>query len=188
MGSRAIAAGAGGAVQGYDRVKKTQFQLNGIQAFPGILGAEGLTVVGEVAGSWVNGLNPDLRYGREFVFGAASDPTYGGCPTPGAPGCANSGFVTSFAWGYRVLGKLDYFNFMNTGVTVSPSMSLSHDVKGVSVDGQMNEGRRILGLGVDFNYQKKYNLGVQYVKFNNKAQWDALRDRDYLTLNASMAF
>ncbi len=192
LGNRAAEAAAGGTVKGYDRVKKTQFQLNGIQAFPGILGADGLTAVGEFAGSWVNGLTPGLRYGREFVFGAASDASYAplgaSCPTPGAPGCANDGFVTNFAWGYRVLGKLDYFNFMNSGVTVSPSLSLSHDVKGVSVDGQINEGRRILGLGVDFNYQKKYNLGVQYVKFNNKAKWDALRDRDYLTVNASMAF
>jgi hypothetical protein len=177
MGARAIEAGPGGAVQGYDRVKKTQFQLNGIQAFPGILGADGLTAVGEVAGSWVNGLNPGLRYGREFVFGFSN---------PG--GESDTGYVTNFAWGYRILGKLDYFNFMNTGVTVSPSLSLSHDVKGVSVDGQINEGRRILGLGVDFNYQKKYNLGIQYVQFSNKAKWDALRDRDYLTVNASMAF
>jgi len=176
MASRAAGVDVGGnTVRGYDRVKKTQFQLNGIQGLPGILGADGLTAVGEFAGSWVNGLDPNLRYGREFIFGY-SDPS------------SKDGYVTNFAWGYRILGKLDYFNFMNSGVTVSPSLSLSHDVKGVSVDGQINEGRRILGLGVDFNYQKKYNLGVQYVKFNNKAKWDALRDRDYLTVNASMAF
>ena len=175
MAGRSSAAGDGNEVKGFDRVKKTQFQLNGIQGLPGILGADGLTAVGEIAGSWVSGLTPGLRYGREFVFGF-SEPS------------SKDGYVTNFAWGYRVLGKLDYFNFMNSGVTVSPSLSLSHDVKGVSVDGQINEGRRILGLGVDFNYQKKYNLGVQYVKFNNKAKWDALRDRDYLTVNASMAF
>jgi hypothetical protein len=64
----------------------------------------------------------------------------------------------------------------------------AHDVSGVSVDGQFNEGRQVLGLGVNLNYQKKYNVGVQYVRYANSAQWDPLRDRDFITANASVAF
>ena len=185
--------------QGWTNVHKTQFQVNAVQAFSNVLGAETFTAAGEVAGSWASGFQPGLRYGRGFVFGIAQDPSYGavnnavagGCPalnSPNQPGCVADGFMTSFAWGYRLRGQLDYYNFMNSGITVSPSLAWAQDVRGVSVDGQFNGGRQVLGLGVNLNYQKKYNLGVQYVWYANGAQWDPLRDRDYISVNASVTF
>lgn len=199
MGPAVLAAPIGGEVQGYTNVHKTQLQVSAIQAFSGVLGAENFTVAGEVAGSWASGFAPGLRYGRGFVFGIAQDPSFGplnnavagGCPplnSPNQPGCVNDGFMTSFAWGYRLRGQLDYYNFMNSGITVSPSLAWAQDVRGVSVDGQFNGGRQVLGLGVNLNYQKKYNLGVQYVWYANGAQWDPLRDRDYISVNASVTF
>jgi hypothetical protein len=77
---------------------------------------------------------------------------------------------------------------MNSGITVSPSLAWAQDVRGVSVDGQFNGGRQVLGLGVNLNYQKRYNLGAQYVWYANGAQWDPLRDRDYISINASVTF
>jgi hypothetical protein len=199
MGPTVAATPVGGVVQGWTEAKKTQFQVNAIQGFSNVLGAENFTVAGEVGFSWAGGLDPNLRYGRTFVFGVAQHPSFGplnnavagGCPPlnpANQPGCENGGFVTPFAWGYRLRGQLDYNNFMNSGVTVSPSLAWAHDVDGVSLDGQFNDGRQALALGVNLAYQKKYNLGMQVVKFSNKAKWDATRDRDYVSVNASMAF
>jgi hypothetical protein len=199
MGSRIAATPIGGQVQGYTEVQKTQFQVNAIQAFSNVLAADTLTLAGEIAGSWAGGFDPGVRYGRTFVFGIARDPSYGpinnavagGCPalnSPNQPGCENDGFMTSFAWGYRLRAQLDYFNFLNSGITVSPNVAWAKDVSGVSVDGQFNEGRAVLGLGVNLNYQKKYNFGLQYVRYANSAQWDPLRDRDFISANASIAF
>jgi hypothetical protein len=199
MGPTVIATPVGGTVQGYTNVHKTQFQVNAVQAFSSVLGAENFTLAGEVAGSWASGFTPGLRYGRTFVFGIAQDPSYGpvnnavagGCPalnSPNQPGCVADGFMTDFAWGYRLRGQLDYYNFMNSGITVSPSLAWAQDVHGVSVDGQFNGGRQVLGLGLNFNYQKKYNAGVQYVWYANSAQWDPLRDRDFIAVNASVTF
>ena len=199
MGPTIIATPIGGEVQGWTNTHKTQFQVNAMQAFSNVLGAETFTAAGEVAGSWASGFQPGLRYGRGFVFGIAQDPSYGavnnavagGCPalnSPNQPGCVADGFMTTFAWGYRLRGQLDYYNFMNSGITVSPSLAWAQDVRGVSVDGQFNGGRQVLGLGVNLNYQKKYNLGVQYVWYANGAQWDPLRDRDYISVNASVSF
>ena len=186
-------------MQGWSNTHKTQFQINAVQAFSDVLGAQNLTVAGEVAGSWASGFQPGIRYGRGFVFGIAQDPSYGpinnavagGCPalnSPNQPGCAPNGFITSSAWGYRLRGQLDYFNFMNTGITVSPSLAWAQDVQGVSVDGQFNGGRQVLGLGVNLGYQKRYNLGVQYVWYASSATWDPLHDRNYIALNASVNF
>ena len=56
------------------------------------------------------------------------------------------------------------------------------------MDGQFNGGRQVLGVGVNLSYQKKYNLGVQYVVYANGATWDPLRDRDYISVNANVSF
>lgn len=199
MGPTVIATPIGGTVQGWSETHKTQFQVNAVQAFSNVLGAENFTAIGEVGASWASGFKPGLRYGRGFVFGIARDPGYGpinnvvpgGCPalnTPNQRGCEPDGFMTGFAWGYRLRGQLDYYNFMNTGITVSPSVAWAQDVNGVSVDGQFNGGRQVLGVGVNLSYQKKYNLGVLYVVYANGATWDPLRDRDYISVNANMSF
>ena len=140
-----------------------------------------------------------VRYGRSFVFGIAAHPGYGplagavpgGCPvlnTPNQPGCENDGFVTDWSWGYRLRGQLAYANVANLGFTLKPSVFWGHDVKGVAADGQFNEGRGTLGLGLGFEYQKAYNLDFSYVTYRNGAKWDALRDRDYYSVSISASF
>ena len=181
MGPTVIATPIGGEVQGWSNTHKTQFQVNAVQAFSNVLGAETFTAAGEVAGSWASGFQPGLRYGRGFVFGIAQDPSYGavnnavagGCPalnSPNQPGCADDGFMTSFAWGYRLRGQLDYYNFMNSGVTVSPSLAwLAGRPGAFRWTDSSTADARFSALGVNLNYQKKYNLGVQYVWYANGA-------------------
>jgi hypothetical protein len=201
LGARFIAAQNGDVVAGYDRLAKTQLQVNAVQFFNNVLGAETFTAIGEVGFQKAN--VPDsstgVRYGRSFVFGIATHPGYGplanavagGCPilnTPNQPGCENDGFVTKNSWGYRLRGQLAYANAMNLGVTVKPSVFWGQDVSGVSADGQFNEGRGTLGLGLGFEYKKMYSVDLGYVTYSNGAKWDPLRDRDYYSVSFSATF
>jgi hypothetical protein len=192
----AVAQGVGTYVQGFDRFHKTQFQVNGVNTFSNVLGAQQAVVVAELA---VQGNNvPDnkdagaIRYGRAFMFGTSSHPLYGGstcgATNPSPAGCQNDGFVTDLAWGYRVRGQLEYSNVAGTGVTAYPAVYFAHDVKGYSLDSQLLEDRRQLGLSLRLSYQKRHNLELSYTRFNHKATYDPLRDHDYIGLTYSATF
>jgi hypothetical protein len=133
-------------------------------------------------------------------LGAASQgnfcsPTFTGVPVPvpnslynpQPDGCTNDGFVTDVAWGYRLRLSADYNNVMDSGVTVTPSVFWAHDVEGVSMDPTFIEDRMTLGLGVKFNYNKKYVLDVNYVSYENGG-FDPLFDRDYYSAALSVTF
>jgi hypothetical protein len=199
LGPRMLATPVGGEMRGYDRARKTMLLLNGVRSFQGVIGAQALTVAGEAGFSWAGGLNPGLRYGRGFVFGTARSPSYGpyntvvagDCPllnTPNQPGCAPEGFATGFAWGYRLRAQLNYANVCDSGITISPNLLWLQDVKGTSVDYQFNQGRRTLGLGVNFAYRDRVNAALLYTWYGDGAQWNPTRDRDYLGAAVSVSF
>lgn len=197
LGPAAVAAAAGnGRLNGYTLANKTQLQFNTIKVGNGVLDAGQYLLIGEV-GFQHNNL-PDyksdptaLRYNRAFIFGAGSHPAYGGntCGVLAlADGCSNDGYVTRFAWGYRLKGELTYTNAFDTGVTVQPSVFWSHDVKGYSLDGQFLEKRMALGLGTRFTFDKKYALELSAVGYNKHATYDPLRDRGFYSANLSISF
>ena len=95
--------------------------------------------------------------------------------------------VTDNAWGYRVVGRLNYNNVF-AGVNVMPQISWKHDVDGVSPTPEFNEGRQALGLGVDLSYKETYKLGVSYTNFLDSGDFDVTRDRDFVSLSASVTF
>lgn len=186
---------------GWDRYEKTQFQINGVNVFPNVLKAENLTVVAEAGFQWNNipQSDDDRRYGRGFIYGLGSSPSIpaGGntCTSPVASlvntspaGCKNKGYVTDFAWGYRLRGQLDYNNFLGTSITASPYAFVGQDVDGVSMDGQFNEGRITSALGITFDYNKQQKLDFSYVSFDNSAEYDPLHDRDFYSANYSYSF
>ena len=188
-------------VAGWDRYEKTQFQINGIGLYPNVLGANNLTVVGEAGFQW-NSIpegDGERRYGRGFIYGLGSDSSIpeGGstCSNPVAgrvnsspEGCKNKGYVTDFAWGYRLRAQLDYNNFLGSTITASPYAFLGHDVDGVSMDGQFNEGRLTSAIGVSFDYNKQHKLDFSYVSFDNSAEYDPLHDRDFYAASYSYSF
>lgn len=199
-GARAAAAYAGdGLVHGYTRATKTQLQLNTVKAGNRILGANQYIFIGEVAYQ-TNNL-PDykkdpnaLRYNRPFVFGVGSHPYYGGdtcnpaapLNVPGVEGCANDGYVSKHAWGYRLRLDLTY-NDLIPGIAVQPSIFWAHDVKGYSIDSQFSEARKTLALSTKFSYAKKYSLEVGAVGYSD-AKFDPLRDRGFVFVNGAYTF
>lgn len=190
-GSGAVAAlGGDGYLAGYTRTNKTQLQFNTIKVGNGVLGAQQYLFVGEVGFQW-NDLDDSLRYNRPFIFGPGPSSTYGvPCSSINVSkeGCKNDGYVTPFAWGYRLKMELTYNNIFNSGVTFSPSVFWSHDVHGWSVDSQFSEGRQALGLGAKFSYAKQYTLDLSAVRYNRNASYDPLRDRDFYSATISTTF
>jgi hypothetical protein len=215
----ALAKGQGTHLDGWDRFDKTQFQVNTVKTFANILGAGNVALVAEV-GMQSNNV-PDytkgaVRYGRNSVFGFGSNPdlaaqipasagntctpTFAAAPVPVANnfynaqpmGCKNNGYVTDFSWGYRLRANADYFGLFGSGVTMTPSIFWSDDVEGVSMDSAFNEGRQTLGLGLKFNYNKKYTLDLNYVSYTNQTKtagpYDPSFDRDYYSVAATVTF
>jgi hypothetical protein len=168
-------------VNGFDRFDVTQIQNTFIKTFDRALGSSQVVFVGEVAAVFVDGLpdvrNGGIRYGRQPVFGSATQ-----------TGDFN-GFVTEFSWGYRMRTQATYRDvFM--GVDLIPSIAWSHDVDGWSPEpGQaFNEGRQSVGLGLGFEFDANTRASINYTTFTNAADYDVLRDRDFISLSASYSF
>ncbi len=204
--ARLQAAGDGGKIQGYDLFNKKQLQVNAVGSLPAMLGATNGLMIAEAAFQWNNvptATPTSIHYGRGFVFGAATSPTWGGalaslvaCAGPAnlggsnwyTSGCATDGFVTDFAWGYRLKASLDYPGFMDTGWVATPSIFFAHDVSGFSMDNQFNEGKKTVSLGLKFNLNKTHNFDFTWTTYANTAKFDPYRDRDNASVSYSYTF
>jgi hypothetical protein len=172
-------------VNGFDRFDVTQIQNTFIKTFDRALGSSQVVLVAEAAAVFVddlpevttNNATSGIRYGRQAVFGSA-----------GASGDKN-GFVTEFAWGYRLRTAATYRDVF-LGIDLVPSLAWSHDVDGYSPEpGQaFNEGRQSVGLGLGFEFDANTKASINYTTFTNAADYDVLRDRDFISLSASYSF
>ena len=171
-----IATSAGADNTGYKRKEITQVQTTLTHFFDQVLGAERLTLVGEVGLARVGGLeNPrKLRYGRDSVYG-----TYGF-------GGDTHGFVTRTSWGYRTRAVLDYANVI-AGINLKPNVAWSHDVDGYGPNGLFNEGAKALSIGLDADYQNTYTASISYTDFFG-GKYNTLVDRDFLAVSFGMNF
>src|SRR5207237_9774565 len=124
----------------YDRFAVTTASLGINQGFPGVLGSQRVLFGAELGVSHIANL-PDasvIRYGRSEAFGVAAVP---GAPCVDSfPGktCSLQGFVTNNAWGYRAR-IASVYSGGPLGATLTPSLSLAHDVRGYSDDGTFLE-------------------------------------------------
>lgn len=198
----ALGGSPGQVLSGYDRFHKTQLTITGLIGAENVLGATQGNVIAETGFQWSN--IPDyhqpgtLRYGRAFVFGLGSSPTYPGGTTcingplpppvanPSAQGCRNDGYDTPFAWGTRLRGQLNYNNIFKSGGDFIFTLMASADVKGYSIDNQFIQGRRQYFLSGRYNY-KNYGVELNYTAFGN-ASYDPLRDRDFYALSFTAGF
>lgn len=167
----------GETLAGFDRFDVTQVQSAFIKTFDRALNSSQVVFVAEVGAVFVNGLPeaaPGQRYGRNPVFGTVR---------------GTEGYVTDFSWGYRLRTQATYRDaFM--GIDLIPSIAWSHDVDGWSPEpGQVfNEGRQSVGLGLGLEFDANTKASINYTTFTNAADFDALRDRDFVSLTASYSF
>ncbi len=179
----------GGSFDAYDRFGVVTANVGGSKVFPKALGAERVLLVGEVGVSHVNGL-PDqntMRYGRPLAYGTAANAVGAACndTVPGKT-CTNDGFVTSNAWGLRMLASATYPGAL-LGASVTPSLLVALDVNGYSYDGTFSKGRRTIRPGVRLDWGKSYFLDMQYTLFSG-GNYNLTVDRSYLSLVAGVRF
>ena len=186
---------------GYRRKEITQLQTTFTHFFDQVMGADRLTVVGEVGWTHVGGLESTskIRYGRDPVYGPGPLPA-GQCATLNAGTltgaeqnnltryCENDGFTTSNSWGYRARAIWDYNN-VYAGVNLRPSVAWSHDVDGYSPGpgGNFEEGRKAVSLGLDAEYQNTYTANLSYTNFFD-GKYTTVDDRDFVALSFGMNF
>lgn len=197
-----VLQGTPGADQpGYRRKEITQLQTTFTHFFDQVMGAERLTMVGEVGWTHVGGLESTskARYGRDPVFGPGPLPS-GQCEalntsTLGTSNannvsryCENDGYTTADSWGYRVRAIWDYNNVF-AGVNLRPSVAWSHDVDGYSPGpgGNFEEGRKAISLGLDAEYQQTYTASLSYTSFFD-GKYSTVDDRDFVALSLGVNF
>jgi hypothetical protein len=186
---------------GYRRKEVTQVQTTFTHFFDQVMGAERLTLVGEIGLTHVGGLESSskARYGR--------DPSYGPGPLPngqcvalntstlaGGPQnnvsryCENDGFTTANSWGYRGRAIWEY-NDVFAGVNLKPNIAWSHDVEGYSPGpgGNFEEGRKAVSLGLDAEYQNTYTASLAYTNFFD-GKYTTVDDRDFVALSVGVNF
>ncbi len=186
---------------GYRRKEITQLQTSLTHFFDQVMGAERLTLVGEVGWTHVGGLESPskLRYGRDANYGPGPLPN-GQCAAlnqgalAGAAQnnvsryCENDGFTTANSWGYRARAIWDY-NSVFAGVNLRPNVAWSHDVKGYSPSpgGNFEEGRKAVSLGLDAEYQNTYTASLSYTNFFD-GKYSTVSDRDFMSLSFGVNF
>ena len=191
-------------LHGYRRKELTQIQTTFTHFFDQVMGAERLTLVGEVGFIHAGGLesSSDVRYGRDPIYGPGPlNGTIGGVSSclalnAGTIGtgstknltryCEDEGFTTTDSWGYRARAVWDY-NDVFAGVNLKPSIAWSHDVNGYGPNGAFTEGAKAVSLGIDAEYQNTYTTSLAYTNFFG-GKYNTLTDRDFLALSFGMNF
>jgi len=190
-----VAALQGERVDGYDRFKTSQAQATFIKFFDRVFGASRLSFVAEVGMTYIHDLPPksEARYGRSGIYGLGDFDSTGlatECEQENInpDNCTTDGFVTDFAWGYRLAGSLMYNNaFM--GANLKPTFSWSHDVNGNSLEpgGAFNDEQKAAGLGLTAQYQNNYEASIEYTTYFG-GDYNTISDRDNVTASLSYAF
>ena len=189
--------------RGFRRHEVSQFQMTFTKAFPSILGAEQVALVGEIGATEVWDLPPPsvLRYegeGTDTGGGPDVAAILAGFPAstvllPGGlrnPQTLADGFPTQFSWGYRIAARADYNSAFGTSVTLSPRVAFNHDVNGTTPGpgGNFLEGRKSGTVGVEANYLNKLVFDLSYTAFTGGGRFNQISDRDFASFTVKYSF
>ncbi|MBM7060092.1 DUF1302 domain-containing protein [Pseudomonas sp. UL073] len=171
-------------IRGYNRKEVTQVQTTLTHFFDQVLGAERLTVVGEVGYTRLGGLEStsEVAYGRDSIYGSPHGTAASNIAA--ARDYGYHGFYTSGSWGYRARGILDY-NDVFAGINLKPNVAFSHDVDGYGP--VFNEGSKAFSIGLDAEYQNTYTASLSYTDFFD-GDFNTQIDRDFVALSLGVNF
>ncbi|WP_299201068.1 DUF1302 domain-containing protein [uncultured Amphritea sp.] len=175
--SRVSAAGAGGEVSGYDMFDVTQVQTTFIKYIDQVMGASRMALIGELGWTHIHDLDENasaIKYGRNSVFGFSNNDT--------------DGFVTQDSFGYVVRANLSYSDVF-AGVNLKPEISLKQGIDGNGPEpgAAFREGESSATLSLTADYLNQYQVQLGYTSFFG-GDYNAIDDRDYLSLSASASF
>ncbi|MOA42457.1 hypothetical protein D3C78_1645060 [compost metagenome] len=93
------------------------------------------------------------------------------------------------SWGYVTEFGVNYPNLFGSGVTVTPQLDFSHDVKGTTPNAMpFVEGRKSLTSSLLFNYRDSWKGGLQWVRYWGGGDNNLMADRDFISGNISYSF
>jgi hypothetical protein len=179
--------GFGTVVPGFIRRDVSQLQMTASRVFGPMLKASQAIVVGEFAVTHVHDM-PDKTTLRLDAPGT----NLSGNPflslLTGLP-VESNGFADATSWGYRIVGRLDYYNVIGS-INLSPRVEWRHDVSGNSPGpgGNFIEGNKVITVGVGASYQHAWQADVSYTNFFGADSQNLLQDRDFLAFSLSYSF
>jgi hypothetical protein len=177
-------------IPGFRRHDVWTAQSTMTKVFGPTLGADQLTLLGEVGGVWADLPSKDvLRYDGPGSFTSGSAAAMAATGNGTLPATPAEAFADPFSWGYQLVAKAD-FNNAFAGVNVSPSLAFTHDVSGTTPLplGNFISGRRSLTIGAEFTYQNRWTLDLRYVNFFGARPYNLLSDRDYVSATVKYSF
>ncbi|WP_290701260.1 DUF1302 domain-containing protein [Amphritea sp.] len=169
--------GGDGYVQGYDQFDVTQVQTSLVKFVDQVMGASRMTLIGELGWTHVHDLDDSdsaVKYGRNSLFGyTAGD---------------NDGFVTQNSLGYVVRANLTYSDVF-AGVNLKPEVSFKHGIEGYGPEpgASFGEGEKAATISLTADYLNQYRVQLGYTDFFG-GDYNAIDDRDFLSLSASASF
>ena len=195
-------------LQGYRRLKASQFQMTATKSWPNLLAAEQLIVLGEVGFNWFHGMPKDVKFNAPAIFLPATP--FGAALSSAFSVQRPDTFLDDFSWGYRLAARLEYTNLL-LGGNVAPRVAFTHDVKGMGPN--FNEKAKSASIGVSWDYQRRWLVDFQYTSYfggrkpyegtdvptpgavitpGQPASWRSnpypLEDRDFYSLVVSFSF
>ena len=98
-------------------------------------------------------------------------------------------YPDSTSWGYRIVGRADYFGLMGPW-NISPRFAWQHDVDGTTPGpgGAFLDGRKAFTLGVNANYQNTWTVDLSYITFFGAGRYNLINDRDFIGFNTRFSF
>lgn len=170
-------ATAGEFVSGYSEAQQFKGQISAVKFIDRALGADRITLVGEIGFERLVIDDGDMgyNYGRSSAYG-----------NPNSFGNDAPGLITDLSYGYILRTQATYSDvFM--GVNFTPALTFKHDIEGTSSDGVFEDNRKSIGLGLNFDYLNRYNVGLDYVNvFDGK--FSVSKDRDFIAATARVQF
>ncbi|MDH3714354.1 MAG: DUF1302 domain-containing protein [Gammaproteobacteria bacterium] len=178
-------------IPGYIRRDVTQIQFTGTKLFSQVLGAELLTLVGEVGYNYVHDFpnKDELRLESPGTYLSGNE----NLSSAHGPGTGlfepASAFADRDSWGYRLVTLLTYNNAIGA-VNLKPRLAWAQDVSGNSPGpgGSFLEGRQALTLGLGADYQNRVTGDLSYTSFGGAGRYNLINDRDFVSFNVKYSF
>ncbi|MGK8436800.1 DUF1302 domain-containing protein [Ectopseudomonas hydrolytica] len=193
LSSGAVQFSPGADLSGYKRKEVTQAQVTATHFFDQVMGADRVTLVGEIGVTHIGGLEGrgGLRYGRSTAYGQGelypSNSLCTGLTNVATPNnCDDDGFATSTSWGYRVRAIWEYNNVI-PGIELRPNLAWSQDMNGYGPEPGFNEGSKAISLGIDAHYLSTYNASLSYTDYFG-GDYNNSIDRDFVALSFGVSF
>ena len=155
-----------------------------------------LILIGNAGFQWVpdaNSYHLAIPRSSESSYNPGISDTFGDkCQLKSSGACSIPvQYASTFSWGYRLIGVLQYNNAFGTPWALSPRLVWSHDVSGYSagpIGPGFVEGKMSTTLGVTADYQSTYKVGLDYTMNFGNAYRNSSNDKDFMSFSASYAF